>query len=48
MGHPNQPEPDTPKPPPIDPPPGEEDGVVSPPPPPIEALHPLRRIFILH
>jgi hypothetical protein len=48
MGHPNQPEPDTPKPPPIDPPPGEEDGVVSPPPPPIEALHPLRRIVILH
>jgi hypothetical protein len=48
MGHPNEPEPDTPKPPPIDPPPGKEDGVVSPPPPPIEALHPLRRVALLH
>ncbi|MFT3727564.1 MAG: hypothetical protein QM759_07065 [Terricaulis sp.] len=48
MGHPNEPEPDTPKPPPIDTPPGEENGELAPPPPPVEALHPLRRVGLIH
>lgn len=46
MGHPNQPEPDTPKPAPIEPPPGEEDGDLAPPPPPVEALKPRRRVAL--